>query len=434
MIRIFTRQIETLRSEDGQALVFVALVGLVLFLFLAMTMNVAELVNTKIKNQNVADATALSAAVWEARVLNLVSATNRNMLELWAAAIAAAQGCIVSGAICELSVCGPVWVDPLFCLGCLVITGVTCEFAVAFFHGAVTTGVFQDMILDAIDRNVVDPDLLDVVDLNYSFKPNTASDDVGVYVYYPSPGEDLLKTYVHGDAESGDTVLERVGVCAMMVIAARYVNYWWHETDGTTGLSDADWDTLLPTIYGWYSPGGPCFQDMVGPDDLDPAFAPMFPLALRTRISDWSAQNVDALLAITVATYKAQEPPPALGKGSDATDCTWEPNDTRFACPNGRHYAFASAHAYSESVSEFYNTQMAGLATSHLIPYIPFEMDWEARLFPLEPYPGGAESPQAGWVAYEDIANQVQDDGFVSDYQLLYDNVLMLNGMHFFLY
>jgi hypothetical protein len=76
---------------------------------------------------------------------------------------------------------------------------------------------------------------------------------------------------------------------------------------------------------------------------------------------------------------------------------------------------------------------MAGLAAPHLVPYIPFEMDWEARLFPLEPYPGGAESPSGGWVAYEDIVNQVQID-VPSDYQFLYDNVLMLNGMHFFLY
>ncbi len=78
MIRIFTRQIERLHSEEGQALVFVALMGLVIFLFLAMTLNVAELVNTKIKNQNVADAAAISAAVWQARTLNLVSAVNRS--------------------------------------------------------------------------------------------------------------------------------------------------------------------------------------------------------------------------------------------------------------------------------------------------------------------------------------------------------------------
>ena len=91
MIRIFTRQIEKLHSEDGQALVFVALMGLVIFLFLAMTMNVAELVNTKIKNQNVADAAALSAAVWQARALNLVSGTNRNMLESWAVGLFSAE-------------------------------------------------------------------------------------------------------------------------------------------------------------------------------------------------------------------------------------------------------------------------------------------------------------------------------------------------------
>jgi len=159
----------------------------------------------------------------------------------------------------------------------------------------------------------------------------------------------------------------------------------------------------------------------------------MFPLAIRSRAADWTRQNVDGLLAVTVATYKAQEPPPALGKGSGPEDCTWAENDTRFACPNFRHYAFASAHAYSESISEFYNTHMAGLPTAHLALYIPFEMDWEARLFPLEPYPGGTESLGGGWVAYQDIANQVQVD-VPSDYQFLVDNVLMLNGMHFFLY
>jgi len=73
VLRVFTRQREKLGSEEGQALGFVAMVGLVVFLFFAMTMNVAELFNTKIKNQNVADATALSGAVWEARFLNLIS-------------------------------------------------------------------------------------------------------------------------------------------------------------------------------------------------------------------------------------------------------------------------------------------------------------------------------------------------------------------------
>ena len=52
MIRLFTRQIEKLHSEDGQALVFVALVGLVSFRCFALTRNVAELVTTKIQNPN----------------------------------------------------------------------------------------------------------------------------------------------------------------------------------------------------------------------------------------------------------------------------------------------------------------------------------------------------------------------------------------------
>jgi hypothetical protein len=431
MIRIFTRQIERLHSEEGQALVFVALMGLVIFLFLAMTMNVAELVNTKIKNQNVADATALSAAVWQARALNLVAASNRNMVELWAAALVFGQVCLGTGLICEVFVCGDFAVDPLPCIACLALTFLECASASGFFYGAMSTGLFQDMILNAIDRNVVDPDLPDVVDLNYSFKPNTASDDVGLYMYYPLPGDALLLAYPPGQPDSGDYVLERVGVCEIIVMLARYANYWWHQNgEPAGGLTDDVWDSFLPTIQDWYgAPDGVCYHNAM----IVPTIEALFPLALRSRATDWGPQNVDALLAITVATYKAQEPPPALGKGSGPADCTSAENDTRFACPNHRHYAFASAHAYSESVSAFYNTHMAGLSEPHLVPYIPFEMDWEARLFPLEPYPGGVESPRGGWVAYEDIANHVQDD-VASDYQFLYDNVLMLNGMHFFLY
>ena len=48
MIRLFTRQMEKLHTEDGQALVFVVMVGLLIFLFFAMTMNLAEVVQTKI--------------------------------------------------------------------------------------------------------------------------------------------------------------------------------------------------------------------------------------------------------------------------------------------------------------------------------------------------------------------------------------------------
>ena len=145
MIRTLNRQLERLRSEDGQAMVFVALVGLIVFLFLAMTMNVAELVNTKIKNQNVADATALSAAVWQARVLNLVAATNRNMLELWAVGLPLSQTCMGTGLLCEFYVCGEFAVDPLPCIACLAITYLQCDAALSFLAGAVTTGVFAPL-------------------------------------------------------------------------------------------------------------------------------------------------------------------------------------------------------------------------------------------------------------------------------------------------
>jgi hypothetical protein len=419
MIRIFTRQIERLRSEDGQALVFVALMGLIIFLFLAMTMNVAELVNTKIKNQNVADAAALSAAVWQARALNLVSAANRNMLELWAMGLPLSEGCIGMGLACEFYVCGDFAVDPLPCIACLAMTYLDCAASLAFLGGAVTTGLFQDVILDTIDRNVVDPDLPDVVDLNYAFKPNTASDDVGFYVDYPLVTDDLVRAYPQGEEDTGDYVLERVGVCEILVMLAKYANYWWHVADEPAGgLTDDMWNSLLPTVQGWYAPGGECHHVAMVP----PGAEAMFPLAIRSRASDWTRQDVDALLAITVATYKAQEPPPALGKGSDAADCTWADGDTHFACPNYRHYAFASAHAYSQSASVFYNTDMAALTDSQLALYIPFEMDWEARLFPVQ----GS--------GYLDIANQILNEGRVGDYQFLVDNVLMLNGMQFFLY
>jgi hypothetical protein len=430
MIRIFTRQIERLHSEDGQAMVFVGLVGLIIFLFFAMTMNVAELVNTKIKNQNVADAAAISAAVWQARTLNLISAANRNMLEHWGLAIMFWYSTGFATLACT-QMCGQFSVDMLWCVICLVGAAITAGIALSASGGAVTNGYFQDMVLDGMDMNVVDGDMPQVVDLNYEFKENTRSDDVGVYLYYPTEDVDFVRAYTPGNPESGDYVLERVGICTVFVMAARYLNYMWHQTDETGGLSDANWQTALPTIEQWYSDGGPCYQNLEGLDLLDdPAQAILFPLGLRSRISDWSGQNLDSLLAMSVATYKEKEPPSVLGKGSDPGNCTWQDGDTRFACPDKRHYAFASAHAYSASASEFYNSQMAGFASAHLIPYITFEMDWEPRLFPLEPYPNGAESVRGGYQAYQYFANQVPED---TDYLL--DHVLMLqNGMRLFLY
>jgi hypothetical protein len=423
MIRIFTRQIERLGSEEGQALVFVALVGLVIFLFFSMAMNVAELVNVKIKNQNVADAAALSAAVWQARALNLIAASNRIMLELWVVALATGYGCVFSMGLCAAFFCLEMAVDPLPCLLCLIGPALACPAAYSGLAGAASTGVFEDSILDRIDMSVVEADLPEVVDLNYAFKPNTARleapEDIGVYMHYPLDGEDLLRAYVPPDAESGEYPLERVGICETLVMFARYANEVWHETDEAVGLTDDDWNLVASTISDWYrDPDGPCFEQTT----LIPGVELAFPLALRTRTSDWAAQDVDSLLAVTVATYRVQEPPSSLGKGTDSADCTRAENDTRFACPNIRHYAFAAAQSYSESVSEFYNSQIASLASPYLIPYVPIVMDWEPRLMPVQ-------GP-----AFQDLLNQISADGFAEDSNVILNNVLQLGGMDFFLY
>lgn len=422
MIRIFTRQIERLGSEDGQALVFVALVGLVIFLFFSMTMNVAELVNTKIKNQNVADAAALSAAVWQARALNLVAASNRIMLELWVMTLVAGEACVVLGGVCAAFFCMEMAIDPLPCLMCLLGPAALCPAALSSLVGAAATGQFEQMVLDRIDRNIVDSDVPDVVELNYSFKPNTESDDVGVYMYLPTHGDDLLKAYVPAEAETGEYVLERVGICETLVMLARYANEWWHDTDETAGLTDDDWnDFANTTISDWYrAPDGPCYQVTT----VVPGFELGFPLGLRTRDAAWDAQNVDSLLTVTVGTYKAQEPPVALGKGTGPGDCARDPGggDDHFPCPDIRHYAFASAQSYSDSASEFYNAHMLSLASPHLVSYIPFVMDWEPRLVPVQ------------GDGFHDILGQIAADGFAGDTSVLLRNVLRLNGADFFLY
>ena len=423
MIRIFTRQIEKLHAEDGQALVFVAMVGLVIFLFFAMTMNVAELVNTKIKNQNVADATALSAAIWQARVLNLVAAANMNLMEFWVLALT----------VCFL-VCGEVWVSPVACIICLIFAGVDCGLAIGSFGGAQATGQFQDMVLNVFDRNTVETDLPFVVNLNYDFKPNTASDQVGYYYYMHMTNDELVRRYLPGDVETGEYILERVGPCEVLVSGARYANYIWHDSGQAAGLADANWQSLLPGIEQWFNPGGPC-NNVTLPPAWSPAAKAMFPLAIRTRRADWSVQNIEDFMPASVATYKEQEPPPVLGKGEGPWDCTWADSDTRFACPNARHYAFASAHAFSQSVSDFYNTMLSTISTPYPIPMVPFVMDWEPRLFPFEPYPYGAESPQhGGFAVYQNIADQIGVDGLAQDRLFLLNHVLMLNGRNFFLY
>jgi hypothetical protein len=440
MIRIFTRQIEKLSTEEGQAIVFVAMVGLVIFLFFAMTMNVAELVNTKIKNQNVADATALSAAIWQARALNLVAAANMNLMQFWVLAFGSFAMCPVALAVCFL-VCGEVWVSPVACIACLIFAGFDCGVAIGSFGGVQSTGQFQDMVLDIFDRDIVETDLPHVVSLNYYYKENTRplteSDPMGVghYLYMHMTNDRVIRRYVPGEPEVGEYVLERVGVCETLVSAARYANYIWHLTGGAKGLDDAGWQSLLPGIQGWFTPGGPCNNVTLPPAWVD-AVKAMFPLAIRTRRSNWTVQNIEDFLPASVATFKEQEPPPVLGKGDGPWDCAWADGDTRFACPNARHYAFASSHAFSESVSDFYNTMVAGIATPYPIPMVPFVMDWEPRLFPFEPYPYGAESQQhGGYPVYQDIANQILADGLGLDRDFLLNHVLTRSdGRNFFLY
>lgn len=81
MLKIFTRQIQRLgKDEDGQSIVFVALVLIILVCFLAITINVGSQVSRKIQLQNAADAAALSGATWEARGLNLIAELNRGIM------------------------------------------------------------------------------------------------------------------------------------------------------------------------------------------------------------------------------------------------------------------------------------------------------------------------------------------------------------------
>ena len=63
-------------GRGGQALVFVLLTVVTLIAFIALTVNLSELLARKIHMQSAADAAALSGAVWQARCLNLVAALN----------------------------------------------------------------------------------------------------------------------------------------------------------------------------------------------------------------------------------------------------------------------------------------------------------------------------------------------------------------------
>ena len=69
------------KETNGQAMVFIVLVLFSLVCFFALTINVGHRINNKIQMQNAADASALTAAVWNARGLNAISVLNVSMTE-----------------------------------------------------------------------------------------------------------------------------------------------------------------------------------------------------------------------------------------------------------------------------------------------------------------------------------------------------------------
>lgn len=72
------------RDEGGQAIIFVAVLGLVLVLFAAAVINVGNLATTRIRMQGSADAAAQTTGVWTARGLNLISTMNLGMTNVLA--------------------------------------------------------------------------------------------------------------------------------------------------------------------------------------------------------------------------------------------------------------------------------------------------------------------------------------------------------------
>lgn len=80
MFRFLVKRTSRLRrDEGGQAIIFVAVLGLVLALFAAVVINVGNLATTRIKMQGASDAAAQTAGVWTARGLNLISSMNLAM-------------------------------------------------------------------------------------------------------------------------------------------------------------------------------------------------------------------------------------------------------------------------------------------------------------------------------------------------------------------
>lgn len=490
MIRVFTRQIEKLGSEEGQALVFVAMVGLVIFLFFAMSMNIAEILNAKIKSQNAADAAALSGAAWEARALNLVSGFNANMLNAWfklfydllisTGAFTICVGICSSMGPTECGVC-LAWLLAIF------VATVVRDFGLVPFNDA----DYQEHILAAIDEGLLKRELTakfagqDLVDLNHMFKQNTSpgAKDAGA-TNFDFTGTTL---FVH---EEGGVILE--GVLEPATWCELLTSLLYHMLNNGV-ITLAEWDAqVVPLLQQLYdSTPGSCICCAPGSDWYSGWNDGWKPLMLRTRVTppggpqptehclgayNQAPCNPGFLLPVTVGLYRDREPPVILGdtsKGPGTCDVT-TPGKTRFPCPSARRYNFASAMPYSQNVSFFYDRAVQAVDSPYPIPVIPTVMDWEPRLVPIEPYPyvddsgdwkdqwndrgwepwpnnpedlPEDQSPFAGWKAFcgKDSGEEDCVDGSLlfqilnkfgdNDENMLWENSLSLAAdRHYFLY
>jgi len=450
MIRIFTRQIEKLRSQDGQALVFVAMVGLLIFLFFAMTMNLAELVQLKIKNQNTADAAAISAAVWQARALNTVSALNQNLLNWWVVFPITGLSLVLTLQACGVFCCA--WQCPQnpACIGCWFF--VAFELLIMMWSAvtALSTGELQDDVLSSFDDAFVIEDVTSVVDLNYNFKPNARTEDIDTELYmYLNENDGNL--FLEGAGGPGtDFLVERGGWCELIVgILYNYCRRGLIPGGCSTGF----WTTGMRDVYHqiaanpagpggidlWYSAGGICEGSNFAktPWAPYPDLAHLFPYVLRTfrdtPPGPYDAVNPEDAMPITTAVYREKWPPVMHMWGPELRrnlDCEAVPDDV-FPCTDQGHFSFATAHAYSRSVAEFYwhfygtGPWTMGYVTSYPVPLVPSITDWEARLFPLEPgLEAGETSTYGGANAYNDLAAQADVTLGGGAGNFLLDNVL----------
>ncbi len=77
MFQYVNKELRSLsHDEGGQSVVFVTLILMTLAAFIGVTINVGNFVATKIRMQNLVDASALNGAIWEARGFNVIMVLN----------------------------------------------------------------------------------------------------------------------------------------------------------------------------------------------------------------------------------------------------------------------------------------------------------------------------------------------------------------------